>query len=402
MSSFYGVMFMSKLDVRHTFKACYMGFFIQSIVCVYAPLLFVIFNTEYNISLPFITLISTVNFVVQLITDGCAIFFLNKIGYRKAGILAHLFSFVGLVTLGMVAPQMQDMYPWIMVSVVLYSIGGGLLEVVLSPVIESTPTKSKSGAMSLLHSMFSVGSIVTVLVTTLALKLFGWQSWTKVTLLWSLLPFLNMIYFCFIPINEPGKDAKHPSVRTFFKDKAFLGFLLVMMCGGASEIGISQWASAFAETSLGISKTAGDIIGPCMFAVMMALARILHSKNPHMITLSKAIMYSGIFAIVCYLAAALVPVPLVALIACGLCGFAVGIMWPGTLSLASRKYPAAGGALFAIMALAGDLGCTLGPSAVGFVASAFGGDLRIGLLVGTVFPLLMVIGLAVLNKKQKQ
>ncbi len=391
---------MKKLDVRHTFNACYMGFFIQSIVCVFAPLLFVIFNTEYNISLPLITLISTVNFVTQFITDGLSIFFLHKVGYRKAGILAHFFAFVGLAMLGTVVPKMPNMYVWLMISVVLYSIGGGLLEVVLSPIVENTTTKSKSGAMSLLHSMFSVGSVVTVLVTTLALKLFGRQNWNYIAVFWSILPLFNMIYFFFIPINEANENAERTPIWDFFKDRVFWGFLLVMMCGGASEIGISQWASAFAETSLGISKTAGDVIGPCMFAVMMASARILHSKYPHFITLSKAIMYCGIFAAVCYLAAALVPIPFVALIACGLCGFAVGIMWPGTLSLASRTYPAAGGALFAVMALAGDVGCTIGPSAVGFVASIFGGDLRTGLLVGTFFPLLMVVGLMFLNKKK--
>ncbi len=391
---------MKKLNVKHTFAACYMGFFIQAIVCVFAPLLFVIFNTEYNISLPQITLISTVNFVTQFVTDGLSIFFLHKIGYRKAGILALFFAFVGFVMLGLVAPKMQNMYVWIIVAVVLYSIGGGLLEVVLSPIIENTPTKSKSGTMSLLHSMFSVGSVATVLITTLALKVFGSQSWSLIAAAWAMLPLCNMVYFLFIPINETKANDERTPIWGFFKDKAFWGFLLVMMCGGASEIGISQWASAFAETSLGISKTAGDVIGPCMFAVMMATARILHSKKPHLITLSRAIMYCGILAVLCYLAAALIPIPVVALAACGLCGFAVGIMWPGTLSLASRAYPATGGALFAIMALAGDMGCTLGPSAVGFVASIFGGDLRTGLLVGAVFPLIMVTGLILLDRKK--
>ncbi len=391
---------MKKLDVKHTFAACYIGFFAQAIVCIFAPLLFVIFNTRYNIPLALITLISAVNFVVQFVTDGLSVFFLHKLGYRRAAILAHLFAFLGFFMLGTVAPQMPNMYMWIMISVVLYSIGGGLMEVVLNPIVENTPTKSKSGAMSLLHSMFSVGSVVIVLVTTLALKIFGQDSWHRITVFWSVIPLCNMVYFFFVPVNEADDNDKHTSIWGFFKDKAFWGFLLVMMCGGASEIGISQWASAFAETSLGISKTAGDIIGPCMFAVMMATARILHSRFPHFIKLSNAIMYCGVFAAICYLCAALVPIPFVALAACGLCGFAVGIMWPGTLSLAARKYPAAGGALFAIMALAGDVGCTVGPSAVGFVASFFGGDLRTGILVGTFFPILMVVGLLILNKKK--
>ncbi len=391
---------MKQPNFKHTFRACFMGFFIQSIVCVFTPLLFVIFNTEYKISLPLITMISTVNFVVQFITDGFSIFFLQKIGYRKAGILAHFFAFCGLVILGTVAPRMPNMYLWIMIAVVLYSIGGGLLEVVLSPIIENTPSKSKSGTMSMLHSMFSVGSVATVLLTTIGLKIFGWQSWKYISVMWAILPFLNMIYFFFIPINEGNENIEREPIWSFFRDRAFWGFLLVMMCGGAAEIGISQWASAFAETSLGISKTAGDVIGPCMFAVMMGVARMLHSRYPHLITLSKAIMYSGILATVCYLGAALVPIPFVALAFCGLCGFAVGIMWPGTLSLATRKYPAAGGTLFAVMALAGDLGCTAGPTAVGFVASIFGGNLRTGLLIGAFFPIVMVAGLMALNRKR--
>ncbi len=391
---------MKKLNVKHTFAACYIGFFTQAVVCIFAPLLFVIFNTKYSISLPLITLISSVNFITQFVTDGLSVFFLHKIGYRKAGILAHLLAFLGFFMLGTVAPNQSNMYVWIMLSVVLYSIGGGLLEVVLNPIIENTPTKSKSGALSLLHSMFSIGSIVTVLGTTLAMKIFGQDNWNKITVFWSLIPLLNMVYFFFIPINEEGDETERTPIWKFFKDKLFWGFLLVMMCGGASEIGISQWASAFAEVSLGISKTAGDIIGPCMFAVMMATARILHSRFPHFMKLSKAIMCCGVMAAVCYLGAALSPIPIVALISCGLCGFAVGIMWPGTLSLASRAYPAGGGALFAIMALAGDVGCTVGPSAVGFVASFFGGDLRTGILVGTFFPLLMVVGLMLLNKKK--
>ncbi len=391
---------MQQLNVKHTFRACFMGFFIQSIVCGFVPLLFVIFNTEYNVSLPLITMISTVNFVTQFVTDGLSILFLQKIGYRRAGIMAHFFVFSGLIILGAVAPRMSDMYLWIMIAVVLYSVGGGLLEVVLSPIIENTPSKSKSGTMSMLHSMFSVGSVATVLVTTGALKAFGWQSWRYIAVLWSILPLLNMIYFFFIPINDGSSEPQRTPIWEFFKDKVFWGFLLVMMCGGAAEIGISQWASAFAESSLGISKTAGDVIGPCMFAVMMGAARMLHSKYPHLITLSKAIMYSGILAAVCYIGSAFVPIPLVALAFCGLCGFAVGIMWPGTLSLASRRYPAAGGTLFAVMALAGDLGCTLGPSSIGFVASSFGGDLRAGLFAGAFFPIIMVVGLMALNRKK--
>lgn len=391
---------MKKLNFRHTFFSCSIGAVVQATVCGFLSLLFVIFNREYQIPLSLITVLATLNFISQLATDSVAVFFIEKLGHRKAGIIAYSLVAFGLFFLGGISPMLENIYVGILVSVILFSIGGGLLEVLLSPIVEGCPFENKSAAMSLLHSMFGFGSAAVILLTTFFLSIFGWESWRTIAMLWALLPLLNGIYFVFVPINQISSDSQQVPMRKLFIDSRFWGFVLIMVCGGAAEIGMSQWASAFAESSLGISKTAGDVLGPCTFAIMMALSRVLHAWFADKLDLSTCIIVCGSFAIVCYLAAALVPIPLVALIACGLCGFAVGIMWPGTLSLAAEAYPAGGATLFAVMALAGDVGCTIGPSVVGFAASIFGGNLKAGILLGTIFPTALVTGLLILKNKK--
>lgn len=384
----------------HTFTACFIGIFIQSVVCGFAPLLFVIFNREYNISLVELTLLSTVNFVAQFATDSVSIFFLDRLGYRRAAILSHALAALGLVFMGAIAPRLSCPYFWILMSVICYSIGGGLMEVILSPIIEACPTKNKSAALSLLHSMFGIGSAVVILITTGVIAVFGAQSWRILAVLWGILALLNGIYFGFVPINDMTKAKEKMALSELFQSKLFWLFVLVMACGGAAEIGMSQWASAFAERSLGISKAAGDVLGPCVFALMMAASRLLYYKTADKVDLTKCIALCGVLGMICYLGAALIPVSIVALFFCGLCGFSVGILWPGTLSLSAKAFPNAGAALFALMALAGDLGCTLGPTVVGFVSSFFGGELKAGLIAGSLSPLILVIGLFALKDKK--
>jgi MFS family permease len=363
------------------------------------PLLFVILNRQYHIPLTHITLIVTVNFVFQLATDFASIFFVEKIGYRTTGIIAYSLVAVGFAWLGLIAPYTQNPYPWILLSVVLYSIGGGLLEVLISPVIESCPSKNKSASMSMLHSMFGFGSAATILVTTIALKIFGWQSWGKVALFWGLLSLLNGCYFAFAPLNKMISETERTAISSLVKDKNFWGFVLIMGCGGASEVGMSQWASAFAESSLGVSKATGDILGPCAFALMLALERVLYAKIAHRLDLSKCIIACAIATLLCYFTTALVSISWIALVSCAFCGFVTAIMWPGTLSLASKKYPLGGATLFALLALGGDIGCTLGPSFVGFISSGFGGKLEVGLLFGSIFPIILISSLLSLRKK---
>ena len=391
---------MKKLSFGHTYFSCYIGIFVQAVVCGFMPLLFVMFNREYHIPLYLITLFTTVNFLTQLVTDTVSILFVERIGYRRLGVLAHLLTFVGLFLLGIASPKSDNLYAVIMSAVVLFSVGGGLLEVMLSPVIEGCPSKNKAAAMSMLHSMFGFGSAATILITTGAIWLFGWQNWQNIALFWSVIPLLNAIYFMFIPINDMvGKDERTP-IKKLLSDRRFWGFFLIMACGGASEIGISQWSSAFAEKSLGVSKAVGDILGPCAFALMLALSRFSYSKLADKIDLEKCIIACGVFGVLCYSVAALAPFEMVALIACGLCGFFMGVLWPGTLSLAAKAYPMGGATLFALMALGGDVGCTTGPTIVGFVSSIFGGELKAGLLTGALFPLILVVGLLILRRKK--
>lgn len=389
---------MKKLGFKHTFISCYIGYFVQATVCGFLPLLFVIFNRDYGISLSLITLLTTVVFVVQLAADSTSILFVGKIGYKKAGFLSYFLAALGLFSLGMFAPLFENIYIGILISSIIFAAGGGFLEVVLSPVIEGCPSKNKASAMSLLHSMFGFGSALMIILTTFMLKIFGKESWRYISIIWAAVSLLNGIYFLFVPINEEESAKGKIPMRKFFKDKRFLMLLLIMACGGASEIGMSQWASAFAESSLGISKAKGDILGAFVFAIMMALARFLHSKLADKLSLTKCIILSGIFTVFCYIAAALVPFDIVALIACGVCGFTVGVFWPGTLSLAKKEYPQGGSTLFALLALGGDIGCTLGPSVVGFMASIFGGELKTGLLFGAIFPALLVFSLLILKK----
>ena len=397
-----GLTVMKKLSFEHTKTACYLGSISQSIVCGFLPLLFVIFNQDYGIPLAKVTLFATINFVIQLIMDFTSLFYIDRVSYRKTIVVAHLLAAGGFLFLGIVAPRVQNTYLAVLFSVMLFSAGGGLFEVLLSPIIEGCPSKNKAATMSMLHSMFAFGSIGVILLTNLLLFIFGKNNWHYIAIIWALIPFANAIYFLIVPINKIVDNNERTPLFKLFKKKSFLVFILIMFCSGASEIAMSQWASAFAESSLGVSKVMGDILGPCIFASMMALSRVLYSKLADRINLAKYLLACGFLTVACFLTAALSPVKIMALLACGFCGFTVGIMWPGTVSLTAKTYPMGGAAMFGVMALAGDIGCTSGPTLVGFVASAFGGELRMGLLISSIFPILLVVGTILLMKRVKK
>lgn len=391
-----------KLNFEHTKIACYIAGFTQATVCGFLPLLFVTFNQMYKIPLTLITLLVAVNFIVQFGMDFAALFFVDKVSYRGVVITAHILISIGFLLLGTLAPIVENTYLAIFFATLLFSAGGGLLEVMTSPIMEGCPSKNKAAAMSLLHSMFGFGSVLVIILTNILLFIIGRERWYIIAIVWAVLPALNSVVFSFVPINKIVSNRERTPIFQLFKGKSFLIFLLLMACGGASEIGMSQWASAFAETSLGVSKTVGDILGPCIFALMMALSRIFYSKIADRISLIKYIMLCGCLTVLCYVMTALLPFKFMALLMCGFCGFTVGIMWPGTLSLAAKVYPRGGVTMFGVLALAGDLGCTTGPSVVGFVASAFGGELRTGLLTATIFPLLLVVGALLLIMRGKR
>ncbi len=389
-----------KSDYGHTIYASYLGYITQAIVNNFVPLLFLTFQSQYEISLDKIGLLVTINFGVQLLVDFIAAKFIDKIGYRRAIVAAHIFSGLGLIGLA-VFPELLPPYSGIVLAIICYAIGGGIIEVLVSPIVEACPTTKKEAAMSLLHSFYCWGHVFVVLASTLFFTLAGIENWKLMAVLWSIVPFANAVYYSLVPIATPVEEGQGMTMSQLLKNKMFWILFLLMICSGASEQGMSQWASAFAESGLKVSKTMGDLAGPCLFAVLMGTSRALYAKVSDKISLKAAMICSGCLCVVCYLLAVFAPHPVLGLIGCAVCGFSVGIMWPGTFSLASGSMPTGGTAMFALLALAGDLGCGGGPTLVGAVADAFDSNLKIGLLSAVIFPVLLVVVNVLLGSKKK-
>ena len=388
-------------DYKHTIFASYIGYITQAIVNNFVPLLFLTLRHTYQISLSKITLLVTINFGVQLIVDSLAAHFIDKIGYKVSIVSAHLFAAAGLAGLGIFPELFNDPYIGLVAAIILYAIGGGLIEVLISPIVEACPTDKKSAAMSLLHSFYCWGHVFVVIGSTLFFSVFGIEKWKVLALIWAATPFLNAIYFARVPIAMLNEEGNSISMKQLFSMKLFWVFAVLMICAGASEQAMSQWSSAFAESSLKISKTLGDLVGPCLFAILMGTSRVFYSKFSEKINLQKFMIGSGVLCIISYLLAALSPYPILALIGCGLCGLSVGVLWPGAFSLAAEECPRGGTAMFAILALAGDLGCSAGPTVVGMVSNAMNGSIKSGLLVAIIFPVLLIAGLILCKRMSK-
>lgn len=381
---------MRKPGYKGTVISCYIGYVSQAIVNNFSPLLFVMFGNEFNISLSQLSLMIALNFGVQLLTDLAAARFVDRIGYRPLVVLAHFLCAAGLALLG-VLPYVMAPYLGLIIATVLSAIGGGLIEVIVSPIIEACPSDNKAAAMSLLHSFYCWGQMAVVLVSTLVFRFAGLGSWRAVAGLWALIPFVNAFLYMRVPINALPSEEGHSGLFSMFKNKTFIIFFFMMLCAGASELSMSQWASAFAEEGLGVSKAMGDLLGPCMFAVFMGIARVFYGKFGAKISLSKFMAASSVLCVVAYAVTVLSPYPLLSLGGCALCGLAVGIMWPGTFSMASAAIPLGGTSMFAMLALAGDTGCTSGPSLAGKIADTFGSDIKYGFAFAAVFPVVMLI-----------
>lgn len=385
-------------NYQHTINASYVGYITQAIVNNFAPLLFLTFNRTYGIPLGQIGLLISLNFGTQLLVDFLSAKYVDRIGYRLSIVAAHIFAGAGLIGLGVLPELLPDPYFGICLSVMLYAVGGGLIEVLISPIVEACPTEGKAAAMSLLHSFYCWGSVLVVLVSTILFSALGMDSWRMISCLWAVIPLLNAFYFCKVPIAHLVEEGESMTIGELLRSKLFWIFALLMVCSGASELSMSQWASTFAESALHVSKTVGDLTGPCFFAVLMGTARVFHAKYAEKLELSR---YLGLCAVICigsYLIAALSPVAALSLLGCGICGFSVGAMWPGTFSLAAEKCPRGGTAMFALFALAGDTGCSLGPAVVGFVSSGFHDNLKAGLLAAILFPMLLLAGLALCRR----
>ena len=391
-----------KPNYKRTMYACFVGYIVQAIINNFVPLLFVTFQKSYGIPLAEITVLITVNFMIQLVVDVVSAWFVDRIGYRVSVVAAHIFCAVGLVLLTVLPEILPDPFLGILLAVFVYAIGGGLLEVLVSPIIEACPTDNKEKTMSLLHSFYCWGHVGVVLLSTAFFALFGVENWKVLAIIWALIPTVNMLVFTKTPIYSLTENGeKGMTVKELFSKKTFWMFMLMMLCAGASEQSVSQWASTLAEQGLGISKTVGDLAGPMTFAILMGTARLIYGRCGDRMNLNRFMQYSCILCIASYLCISLVPIPALGLVGCAVCGFSVGILWPGTFSKASASLRGGGTLMFAMLALAGDLGCSGGPTMVGFVSSLFGNNLRIGILSAIVFPVLLLIGISLVVRKRR-
>jgi len=410
-----------KYTYKHTLHACYTGYITQAIVNNLAPLFFVIFQNRYGLSFEEVGRLILINFVVQIAADLISVKFMDSIGYRKGAVLAHFLCATGLVLLAVLPNVLSTPYTGIMIAVVFYAVGGGILEVLVSPIVDALPGDQKESAMSLLHSFYCWGQVSVVLVTTILLGLLGQNYWPLLPVMWALIPVFNLFRFLRVPLAPTVPSEDRMPLRKLFQSKFFLIALLMMLCAGASELTMSQWSSLFAEKGLHLPKVLGDILGPCLFAVFMGIGRTIYGFWGSKIHLKKALIASSTLCVLCYLTTVFAPWPLLSLLGCALCGLSVSLMWPGTFSMSAGRFPHGGTALFGMLAVAGDLGCSLGPWLTGLVSDlakqnrlpaltrliqtpGMNNDeigLKTGILIAVIFPLLMTAAMISFRKKKK-
>ena len=393
----------TKNEYNKTIRSCFVAYIVQAIVNNFVPLLFLTFQRTYDIPLSQITMLITFNFGVQLLVDLLSVSFVDRLGYRFCMVLAHILSAAGLIFLTVLPEILPSAFAGILTAVMIYAIGGGLLEVLVSPVVESCPSDNKEKAMSMLHSFYCWGHMGVVLISTVFFSAFGITNWKILAVLWAIVPLVNAAAFTKVPIRSLMEEGETGlSLKELLTMKTFWILLIMMICAGASEQGVSQWASTLAEKGLGITKTAGDLAGPMAFAILMGASRAFYGKYGDRISLDRFMVLSSLLCIVSYLGISLLGMPQLSLVCCALCGLSVGIMWPGTFSKAAAALPKGGTAMFALLALGGDVGCSGGPTLVGFVSELFGGDLKKGILAGVVFPVLLLLGVALCRKGKEE
>lgn len=381
-------------NYNKTIYACFIAYVVQAVVNNFVPLLFLTFQSTYGIPMTQITLLITFNFGLQLLVDLLSVTFVDRIGYRASMVIAHFCAVAGFLLLTVLPDLCSSAFTGLLAAVTVYAVGGGLLEVLVSPVMEACPTDNKEKAMSLLHSFYCWGHVAVVLISTLFFRIFGIENWKIMACIWAVVPFVNMMFFLKVPMASLIEDGeKGMTIGELFRQKIFWVLMLMMVCSGASEQAVSQWASTFAEMGLGVGKTVGDLAGPMLFAVLMGSARAFYGKYGDKIDLDKFMAGSCMLCILSYLCISLVPNPVIGFAGCAFCGLSVGIMWPGSFSKASASITRGGTAMFALLALAGDVGCSGGPTMVGMVSGAFHNNLRMGILAAIVFPVLLVIGI---------
>lgn len=393
---------MKQKNYKQTLLACYLGFVIQAISANFLPLLYITFHKSYGIGFGKLALLSTEFFLTQLVVDFICAKIVDKIGYRPCIIVAQITSALGIAGLAFMPDMLPSPFVGIAICVFIYAIGSGLIEVLCSPIVEACPFENKEGAMSLLHSFYCWGFAGVIIFSTLFFTIFGIENWKILAIIWSIIPIYNTYNFAKCPIEKLVEDGNSMTMGQLLKTKVFWLFILLMIGAGASEISLAQWASAFAESALHVSKATGDLIGPCGFAIFMGLSRALYGKFGEKLNLTVFMALSGIMCLGCYLVAGITKIPVLGLISCALCGFSVGIMWPGSISISSSILKRGGTALFAFLALAGDLGGSIGPFVVGSVSQKLGDNLQAGVLSGIAFPIILVVSVLLLRNKYKE
>ena len=389
------------MNYRKTLIACYLGFITQAISANFAPLLFLKFHTDYGISLGRIALIPTVFFLTQLLIDVFCARFVDRIGYRLSIVISEIASALGLAGLAVLPGLFADPFTGIILCVLVYAVGSGLIEVLVSPIVEACPFENKDAVMSMLHSFYCWGCVGVILLSSAFFFVFGIENWRWLALLWALIPLYNIYNFATCPIERLTEEGEGMTIGALFRTPFFWIAILLMVCAGASELSMAQWASAYTEAALGFPKASGDLIGPCLFAVTMGISRVIYGRYGARMNLHRFMLGSGILCLCCYLLTALSSVPAAGLAGCILCGFSVGIMWPGTISLSSPRLPQGGTAMFALLAMAGDLGGAFGPGLVGAVTQRAGDNMQTGMLAGSIFPLVLVLSLLLISRKPR-
>ena len=385
--------------------ACYIGYITQAITINFPPLLFLTFRKIWGITDSQLAFLIALVFVVQLAIDYLSAFFLDKLDHKTCLVISHVVAAAGLAGLAFV-PDLLPSFAGLLLCAIVYSLGSGLNEVLISPTVERCPRENDSDNLGFLHSFYSWGCVLVILLSTLYFVTIGIEHWRFLSIFWALIPACNIFLFLRAPMPPLEPEEKRMNVKSLSKSPFFWLLFLIMFCAGAAELAVAQWASAFAEAGLQISKTAGDLAGPCLFAILMGASRMLYGKLERFFSLSTIMTVSAVGLTVSYLVATVIPNPIVSLFGLGFCGFFVGIMWPGALSLGASTLIGGGTAMFSLLALSGDLGCTVGPALVGFISDHTGGDMKFALLCSTVYPIILVIGLAiagiVTRKKKKQ
>ena len=384
---------------KKTKIAAYTGYFVQAIVNNFLPILFIALQDVYGIGYEKLGRLIMFNFVTQMITDIATPKIVERIGYKKSAVMCQGIAALGLASLAVLPNIMPDAYVGIVISVIIYAFASGLTEVIISPMIEMLPTDNKTGNMSLLHSFYCWGQAVTALGSTLLLHMLGYKGWMFIPLIWAIVPAINAVFFSGVPVVEPEPERKSDSFRQLFKNRSFRLFMVIMLCSGASEIAMAEWASMFAQKALGVSKVVGDLAGPCAFALFMGVGRVCYAAFSEKLSYKKTIITMSLLCAGCYYVAAFVKIPVFALAACAVCGFSVSLFWPGTLSAGAKAFPKGDAVMFSVFAMCGDIGCCIGPWILGIIAD--NASLNAGFAVSSVFPLAMIVAaLGIKDKKE--